>query len=231
MLAAALAAAVTAAVGVPRADVGSDDPRIVALEPGGPGAHHSTKADARADARRRAACRNAAFRRAHAATCPADRRAGRGAQAFEAQTAGTGGWSAPFGVASWPIHQIVLPTGKVLWLTPADDHEEGGRAYLWDPVTRQSRRVDAPRVRYDDGVTRPANLFCSGHAALADGRILVAGGNLAYPEPGGGPGQRLQGRALGLHLRPLVRDLDAPARHAPRALVPHGDDSSRRHRR
>ena len=107
--------------------------------------------------------------------------------------AGGGGWSAPFGVASWPIHQILLPTGKVLWLTPADEHEEGGRAYLWDPATQAARRVNPPRVRYHDGVTRPANLFCSGHAALTDGRILVAGGNLAYPIAPFGPGQDFRG--------------------------------------
>jgi hypothetical protein len=190
-VAATLALAVTAAVGVPRNDVRADDPRIVALEPGGAAAHHSTRADARADARRRAACRDAGFRRAHTATCPRAPR--RGARSFEAQVAGTGGWSAPLRVASWPIHQIVLPTGKVLWLSPADEHEEGGRAYLWDPATQTSRRVDPPAVRYHDGVTRPANLFCSGHAALADGRVLVAGGNLAYPIAPFGPGQDFRG--------------------------------------
>ena len=191
-VAAALAVAVTAAVGIPRASIGNGDPSLIALEPGGSKAHHSTRADARADARRRIACRRMAYRRAHRASCPAQ--PARGKRAFEAvQAAGTGSWGAPFTVASWPIHQILLPTGRVLWLTYADDHEKGGRAFVWDPATRQSREIDPPPVKYADGVTRPANLFCSGHAALADGRILVAGGNLAFPDPAGGPGSDFKG--------------------------------------
>lgn len=194
-VAAALAAAVTVAVGVPHHSAGTDDPSIIALEPGGSRAHHSTRADALADARRRAACRRVAFRRAHLTTCPALRGSGaRGARAFEAvQALGTGSWGAPFQVASWPIHQILLPTGKVLWLMYAEDHELGGRALVWDPATRTSREVDPPRVRYDDGVTRPANLFCAGHAPLADGRVVVAGGNLAFPLSSGGPDSDFKG--------------------------------------
>ena len=194
-VAAAMAAAVTAATGVPRAHIGAGDPAIVSLEPGGAAAHHSSRFDAIADRRRRADCRRVAYRRAHRSGCPSTRGAAmRGARSFEVPpTPGAGSWGAPFTVPSWPIHQILLPTGKILWFMPDDDHSKGGRAYIWDPVTRASHRVDAPPVRYDDGVTRAANLFCAGHSALADGRILVAGGNLAFPNSAGGPDSDFKG--------------------------------------
>jgi hypothetical protein len=71
-----------------------------------------------------------------------------------------GSWSPSF---PWPhvgLHISLLPTGKVLsW----------GRSspQLWDPTTGQFSSIPAP-----------ANLFCAGHAELADGRILVAGGHI-----------------------------------------------------
>ena len=142
-LAAVLAATVTAAVGIRDAPVGNGDPSLVALEPGGSKAHHSTLADAWPTpaavppAGARPTCGPTA---PGAPRCPARRPRLRGRAGV-----GTGSWGAPFGVASWPIHQILLPTGKVLWLTYADDHEKGGRAFVWDPATGQTREVDPPR--------------------------------------------------------------------------------------
>jgi hypothetical protein len=74
-----------------------------------------------------------------------------------------GQWQQPI---AWPgvaVHLIVLRTGKVLsW--------EGVPApsvtWLWDPAT-------------GGFTTQPlsTNIFCAGHTQLADGRILVTGGN------------------------------------------------------
>src|SRR5712692_1397364 len=77
-----------------------------------------------------------------------------------------GQWVGPF---SWPlvaVHMTLLPTGKVLaW----DDHTDDPGTQLWDPASQALTPV--PNVA--------DNLFCSGHTALADGKILVAGGTIA----------------------------------------------------
>ena len=75
-----------------------------------------------------------------------------------------GQWSA---VMTWPyteVHAHVLPTGKVLFW-PA--FSQGDNPQLWDPTTNV---VTA-------GPKAGANIFCSGHAFLPDGRLLVAGGH------------------------------------------------------
>jgi hypothetical protein len=58
----------------------------------------------------------------------------------------------------------LVPTGKVLaW----DSYTSSGGTYIFDPVT--NTLTPAP---FDT-----ANLFCSGHALLPDGRLFVAGGH------------------------------------------------------
>jgi hypothetical protein len=75
-----------------------------------------------------------------------------------------GQWSAAL---SWPIvaiHSHVLPNGKVLlW-----DGDGGNNARVWDPAANTWLRVPLPG----------ANLFCSAHAFLPDGRLLVSGGHI-----------------------------------------------------
>jgi galactose oxidase len=72
-----------------------------------------------------------------------------------------GKWTAAF---SWPViglHVHLLPNGKVLsW-------GKFGTPYVWDPSlkTFTSKPVGS-------------RLFCSGHAFLADGRLLVSGGHI-----------------------------------------------------
>ena len=62
------------------------------------------------------------------------------------------------------IHTTMLPTGKVMfWQTWTD-----GTA-LWDPVTGEFSAMASPSV----------NIFCSGHAWLPDGKLLVVGGHSA----------------------------------------------------
>ena len=73
-----------------------------------------------------------------------------------------GQWSAP---VNWPrvaVHQILLPTGKVLFWDYSDNPT------LWDPGSGQI--TNAARAGY--------NIFCTGHNLLADGRVFVAGGHV-----------------------------------------------------
>lgn len=87
-----------------------------------------------------------------------------------------GQWTAPFpagppGAPTVVVHFSVLPNGKVfLWSRAgaAGGGENGNEPTLtWDPVTDQYEV--GPEI--DD-------LFCSGHAMLPDGKLLVAGGVL-----------------------------------------------------
>jgi hypothetical protein len=69
-----------------------------------------------------------------------------------------------------PIHMHLLPTGDVLFW---DQHNaaEGwdGTPYLWDPQSQTFRTVPLPAF----------DLFCSGHAFTADGKLLISGGHVA----------------------------------------------------
>jgi galactose oxidase len=74
-----------------------------------------------------------------------------------------GQWSPP---QAWPItavHDHMLPTGKVLFWGYSDE------AWLWDPAT--AGLTPAPRAGF--------NTFCTGHAFLSDGRLLVTGGHIS----------------------------------------------------
>ena len=151
-----------------------------------------------------------------------------------------GEWGPLFDVPSTAIHAVLLPTGKVLWFSsrrpipvtgrPVDG--TGGNAHLFDPVTgrrRASRRPDR-RVRgrhRQPPPTSGAAARCSSPTARAGGR-----GQPRLPRLPG-PGRRRLGlprRAVGGHVRPVDRDLDAPRRHGPRALVPEPHRAARRPR-
>ena len=88
---------------------------------------------------------------------------------------GQGGqWSAVLGTPVVPVFQAVLPNGKVLlWDSVGDQAAESypdhtfTRAAVWDPNTNTSKQVNVPGY----------NIFCAGYVQLADGRVLVAGGN------------------------------------------------------
>ena len=69
-------------------------------------------------------------------------------------------------VTSWPYvatHAHVLPTGKVLWWPQFGN---GDNPQFWDPSTNTNSAT----------VQTGANIFCAGHAFLADGQLIVAGG-------------------------------------------------------
>jgi len=77
-----------------------------------------------------------------------------------------GQWSAP---VSWPlvaVHMILQPTGNVLAMDAWSDAPNTQR--IWNPAN--GTFVPVPYG---------ANLFCSGHILLPDGRTMVVGGNVA----------------------------------------------------
>lgn len=72
------------------------------------------------------------------------------------------------------IHQALLPTGKVLLVAGSgndlDNFKAGTfKSLIYDPATGQSKLIPTP-----------VDLFCSGHAFLPDGKLLVAGGTQNY---------------------------------------------------
>ncbi|MFI6846896.1 galactose oxidase-like domain-containing protein [Kitasatospora sp. NPDC050467] len=72
------------------------------------------------------------------------------------------------------IHASLLRTGKVLIIAGSGNDQrnfDAGsfKSVLWDPA-RNTYKV----------VPTPADMFCGGHTALPDGRLLVAGGTQRY---------------------------------------------------
>jgi Domain of unknown function (DUF1929)/Bacterial Ig domain/Kelch motif len=77
-----------------------------------------------------------------------------------------GEWSP---VLAWPLvamHANLLKTGKVLVY---DEENAITHPMLWDPATQA----------FTDTGTLGKEIWCSGHAQLADGKLFVAGGHLA----------------------------------------------------
>jgi hypothetical protein len=95
-----------------------------------------------------------------------------------------GRWGPAFDIPVFAINAAMLPTGKVLWFAypnspdrpPGMQH--GGVAYLWNPANGTFNAVPPP---IDPARGLPVNLFCAGISFLADGQVLVTGGNLKYP--------------------------------------------------
>ncbi len=184
LIAAVLAAALTLAV--PRAAADHDAPegvsglseeqlRAVETETLGP-KHAAEHAIQRALARER----NGSAAARATSSAPAEDRA---RAAVAGPPAQVGRWSAPFSIPIFGIHAVMLPTGKVMWWAYPQGIEgpNTAQAWLWDPRTGATKRVDPPLwLDPADGQLKPANIWCSGNSFLADGRVLVTGGNLAY---------------------------------------------------
>ncbi|GGK06966.1 hypothetical protein GCM10010123_40910 [Pilimelia anulata] len=82
------------------------------------------------------------------------------------------------------IHAAVLRNGKVLLIAGSGNDVgefQAGRftSSLYDPADGSFTPI-----------TTPADFFCAGHAQLPDGRLLVLGGNAAYPAPDGSSGYK-----------------------------------------
>jgi hypothetical protein len=88
----------------------------------------------------------------------------------------SGQWSSPISLPIVAIHMHLLPNGKI-FLFQDDNNPDypahGTRlagftlGYVWDVGTGALTEIDNPT----------ANDFCSGHAFLPDGRLLIAGGH------------------------------------------------------
>jgi Galactose oxidase-like, Early set domain/FG-GAP repeat len=97
--------------------------------------------------------------------------------AVAAQDFSQGGrWSQVVGTSVVPIFQAVLPNGKVLIWDSVGDGPPGSysthsttRAMVWDPTKTSSNFVRKDVKGY--------NIFCAGYTQLANGNVLVAGGN------------------------------------------------------
>ena len=74
-----------------------------------------------------------------------------------------------------PVHVALLHTGKVLAFGGSGNDEHNLHtpypAEIFDPATGEVRSIDQ---------RLPGDVFCSGHAFLPDGRLLVAGGTRLY---------------------------------------------------
>ena len=96
------------------------------------------------------------------------------ALAVSADPGQSGSWSSVIDTQVVPVFSALLPNGKVLiWASVGDNAAESytdhsfTRAMVWTPSTNTFKRVDV----------QGSNIFCAGFSHLANGDILVAGGN------------------------------------------------------
>ncbi len=76
-------------------------------------------------------------------------------------------------VVAWdvvPLHMNLFPNGKILAWGKTDAADTMGMPRLWDPASGPPEAL--PMINVD------TMLFCSGHALMPDGRLMVAGGHL-----------------------------------------------------
>jgi galactose oxidase-like protein/PKD domain-containing protein len=92
----------------------------------------------------------------------------------------TGTWVVlPYQMPINPISATMLPTGKVLIVAGSENDAtnnskgaESYRAAVWDPTGTAESSIAVKNLNYD--------VFCSGTAALPDGRSLIVGGTSDY---------------------------------------------------
>jgi hypothetical protein len=75
------------------------------------------------------------------------------------------------------VHSTIFPSGRVLLFGGSEHNHEPkatrnvNASRLYDPVSNTFTNVGSPNF----------DLFCCGHAMMADGRLMVAGGTVDYP--------------------------------------------------
>ncbi len=83
-----------------------------------------------------------------------------------------GRWDSLIQAELVPIHVILLPNGKLLYI---DRHDQGTHDMIprvWDPATNVT--IKTPSPGYD--------LFCSGHSILRNGDVFFSGGHIVDGE-------------------------------------------------
>ncbi len=83
-------------------------------------------------------------------------------QAPDSNSARLGSWSNVFPWPAVAIHATLLPDGRVATWSAND------MPYVWSPSTNSFQMIESP-----------SHVFCSGHALLEDGRLLVSGGHIS----------------------------------------------------
>jgi galactose oxidase len=91
-----------------------------------------------------------------------------------------GQWGPVFKLPNVAAHAHVLPNGRVLMWGRRDNLNDSldvheCTPFVWNP--KDGKTTKTPQPKLADGTK--VNLFCSGHAFLPDGRLLVVGGHLA----------------------------------------------------
>jgi hypothetical protein len=81
----------------------------------------------------------------------------------------------PFTSPVRAIHAVVLYNGNVLLAAGSGNNPDDFAAGTFTSAVYQ------PRTGTFVNLPTPADLFCSGHVQLPDGRVLIMGGNKAYP--------------------------------------------------
>src|SRR3954451_10218042 len=118
-----------------------------------------------------------------------------------------GSWATlPFGSEVLAVHAALLPTGKVLFAAGSGNSDvrfngsgfgdttlRNWTSVVWDPTINPPAGQD-PQFFHPATVHDPQghvlDLFCGGETLLPDGRVLAAGGTLAYD----GAGRNFAGR-------------------------------------
>jgi Domain of unknown function (DUF1929) len=98
------------------------------------------------------------------------------AAALQGDPSVVGQWSPPLELSVTVIHAHMLPNGKVLFWDRPQDWWMGGDALGFS----QTYVVDANMGFMSFPFNGTTNLFCSGHAFLPDGRLLVTGGHKQF---------------------------------------------------
>ena len=90
----------------------------------------------------------------------------------------------PFETPVRAIHAVVLHNGDVLLVAGSGNNLDDFAAGTFTSA------VYRPSTGTFTNVPTPADLFCAGHVQLADGRVLVMGGNKDYPAVDGSHGYK-----------------------------------------
>ena len=131
----------------------------------------------------------------------------------------TGTWTVlPYQMPINPISASLLPNGKVL-IVAGDEQDrynnlegaESYRAAVWDPSGSDESSISVHNLTYD--------VFCSGTAALFDGRSLIVGGTEV--------GESREGRKPGFDLQPSNQPVCAVSEYGGWALVRDSDRACR----